>query len=92
MDIASLIFQMCPVNMLCHLFSGRFWDSAENRMVPILPKLPFIQRMLTEGRANKCSYLTKGCRESGLGRLRKGTRTGSIYGDQVVREGLSCDI
>lgn len=92
MDIASLIFQMCPVSMLGHLFSARFWDSAENRMVPIFLKLPFIQRGLTEGRANKCSFLIKGCRDSGLGGLRKGNGTRSIYGDQVVAGGLSGDI
>lgn len=53
MDIASLIFQMCPVSVLCHLFSARFWNSAENGVVPILPKLPFSQRRLTTGGANK---------------------------------------
>lgn len=43
-DMVSLIFQMCPVSMLHHLFSARFWNSAENRVVPVLPKFPFIQR------------------------------------------------
>lgn len=92
MDIASLIFQMCPVSMLHHLFSTRFWNSAENRVVPILPKFPFIQGRLTEGRVNKHSYLGKGCGGRGLGGLRKGNRTGSINEGRVVGGGLSGDI
>lgn len=88
MDIASLIFQMCPVSVLCHLFSARFWNSAENGVVPILPKLPFSQRRLTTGGTNKCSYLKKGCRESNLGGLRRGTGQGASIGDK----GLSVDI
>lgn len=72
MDIASLIFQMCPVSMLHHLFSTRFWNSAENRVVPILPKFPFIQGRLTEGRVNKHSYLGKGCGGTWPGRVEEG--------------------
>lgn len=64
--------------------SAWFWGSAENRVSPILLKLPFVWRRLTADRASKCSRPTKGCWESRLGGVRKGNRTKGLGNVRVV--------